>query len=674
MYNVATVALAIQMLLGVSPKITIRSPFMYKYRADIDGLRAIAAALVLLYHFQFSGVSGGYVGVDVFFVITGFVMSNLLLKQFAAGSFSFGEFYNARIKRLIPAFLLVSFVTFFLISPLFMDAEYYKYSKSWLFSLIGYSNIYYIQEFAKYFAPDAETQPLLHTWSLAVEFQYYLIWPPLLFLVHILFGKDALKKTAAPWIFLGVWIAAFAYSVYRTETTPDAAYYLLTTRLYELLLGAGLALFGDRLPRTNRVVSNLISILGLTLIIGSALTLTKSDLFPGYNALWPVIGTGLMIYAGLSENDWQAGKLLGCRPLVYLGALSYSVYLWHWPPVAILNYQLIELTLVNQLLLIAASLVMGWVSYTFIESRIRYKNWSLKKTFLLVMLLPAIVIWLIQATIRIADDISFRIPENRRELYKIINQQNAGDIFDPCFDGDSLNFDTSERCLLGVKSSQARPDALLIGDSHGTSMAGFIEELSKDIGISTLLVTKASTPFITADDMLEATGDNRKVLRSQALQDYLEQAPTTVFLSSWWTSYMADGHYQRYMENITDWLIEHGHQVVFIEDAPGLPSTSFAYCLLKNLPDCSLPREEVEQEQVNFYRLKQRLSTKYPQIHWINPRNAMCDEQRCETVLNQTPLYRDSHHLNHAGSKILGQKYLEQYPNPLKQLPNLGHP
>ena len=637
---------------------------MYKYRKDIDGLRAIAAALVLLYHFKFSLISGGYIGVDIFFVITGFVMSNLLLKQFTTGTFSFIDFYNKRIKRLIPAFLFVSFVTFFLISPIYMDEEYYSFSKSWLFSLVGYSNIYYMQEFAKYFAPDAETQPLLHTWSLSVEFQYYLIWPPLLFIAY-----KFLNKKAAIWLFLAIWAVAFGYSVYRVETTPDAAYYLLTTRLFELLLGAGLAMFGNHLPRVDKIVANILMLFGLVMIFASAMLLTKSDPFPSYNALWPVLGTGLIIYSGLNDNNFALGKVLGSRPMVYLGALSYSIYLWHWPLVAILNYQLIELTLINQLLLMAASLIMGWVSYTFVESRLRYTTWSLKKTLVILILLPAIVIWAVQATIRIADDISFRIPESKRELYKIINQQNAGDIFDACFDGDAANFDTSAQCRLGAAVAyNGKPDAVLLGDSHATSMAGFIEELSKDRGITTLQVTKASTPFITAEDSQEGLGDNRKILRNKALQDYLTGQSTTVFLSGWWTSYLGNNNFPRYLKNITAWLLEYGHNVVFIEDAPRLPSVSFAYCLLKNQPDCSLPRSEVEQEQQNFYRFKHHLSTRYPQVQWINPRDAMCNEQRCETVLEQTPLYRDDHHLNYAGSKILGQKYLQQFGNPLSSM------
>ncbi|MBO9481968.1 acyltransferase family protein [Salinisphaera sp. G21_0] len=633
---------------------------MYKYRPDIDGLRFIAAALVLLYHFQFSIISGGYVGVDVFFVITGFVMSNLLMKQLSAGTFLFSDFYSKRIKRLIPALLLMSFVVFLLISPIYMDEEYYIFSKSWLYSLIGYSNFYFIDEFAKYFSADAATQPLLHTWTLAVEFQFYFLWPPVLVLVY-----RYLNRSAAPWVFLALWLATFGYSIYRTDAAPDSAYFLLTTRLFELLLGAGLALFGNRLPRLNDLTSNALSLAGLALIIGSAFVLTKDSLFPGYNALWPVLGTGLVIYAGLNNSNALAGRLLGSTPLVYLGALSYSLYLWHWPLVAILNNQLIPLDLTNQLLLIAASLVLSWFSYTFVESKLRYKDWSLKKSFLLMMLLPAIVIWAVQVTIRVADDISFRIPQKNRELYRVINQQDAGDIFDPCFDGDAVSFDQGEHCLLGAKEPGKKPDAMLLGDSHATAMAGFVEELSKRQGITTLLVTKASSPFILAEDTV-ATGDERKVKRNQVLQDYLDHGePMTIFLSAWWTAYLASDQYQGYFENIVRWLLERGHRVVVIEDAFRLPSNSFAYCLLKNQRDCTVPRADVESEQVNFYRFKETIQARYPQVGWINPRSAMCNEERCDTVLDGIPLYRDDNHLNYAGSKIIGRRFLEQFGNPL---------
>ncbi|CAM3802574.1 acyltransferase family protein [Parendozoicomonas haliclonae] len=633
---------------------------MLKYRPDIDGLRAIAAGLVVLYHFQFSLFQGGYAGVDVFFVITGFVVTGLLMRQCDNGSFRFKDFYTKRVQRLIPAFLLVSLVTFLVISRIYMDEEYYVFSKSWLYSLVGTSNLYYISEFAKYFAPDAEVQPLLHTWSLAVEFQFYLIWPVILVVLYR-FSRHKL----APWLFLAVWGAALAWSIHRTQTAPDAAYYELPTRVFEFLIGVGLALFGQRLPQLNRGFAELLSMLGLGLILASALLLKKGDQFPGLYALPVTLGTGLLIYAGMGQATPAINRLLSSRPFVFLGTLSYSVYLWHWPPVAILNYQMVELTPAVQIALILFSLVAGWLSYTFVENRIRRKPWSAKKIVLTLIVVPAVVIWAIQATIRIADDISFRIPESKRVIYKIINQQNAGDIFDDCFDGDEQNFDRSSRCLLGNKVESRKPDAVLLGDSHATSLAGFIEELNKGNGQSTLLVTKASTPFLTAEQSRKIFGEGRQTTRNAALEAYLSEEPTTVILSAWWTSYLANNRYQEFFMATTDWLIENGHKVIILEDVPRLPTNSMAHCILREDADCSLDIKTVEQEQVNFYKLKQRISAKYSQVQWINPRMAMCEGERCDSVLNGTPLYRDDNHLNYAGSKELGKVYLQQFGNPL---------
>lgn len=637
---------------------------MFKYRQDIDGLRAVAVALVILYHYQFNLFSGGFVGVDVFFVITGFVITSLLSRSFAGGNFSFTEFSAKRIKRLLPAFLLVSFVSFLMISPFYMDEDYYIFSKSWLFSIVGYSNFYYLDEFAKYFSSDAEILPLLHTWSLAVEFQFYLIWPPILLLAN-----RYLKKPLAVWVFLAIWTLTFALSVYYTNYQPDAAYFLLPSRLFELLLGAGLAMFADRLPQLNRTGSEILSFSGLALIVGSALILSSEDAFPGYNALPSALGTGMIIYAGMFNERSLVEKILSTRGLVFIGALSYSLYLWHWPPMALMNYQLIELTLINQLLLIAFVFAASWLTYTFVETKLRYRPWNLKKSFLILMLVPSIGVWMVQATIRIADDISFRIPEGKRELYKIMNQQDAGDIFDACFDGDNTHFDQSQACLIGNRTKDGKPNAIMVGDSHATSLAGFVEILAEDSDYYTLLVTKASTPFLTSDISKKVLSRESQIARNQALEDYLSDEPTTVFISAWWAAYLGGGSYQQYIVDTVQWLEQKGHTVVMLEDVPTLPSSSYAYCAMKSRTDCSLPLETVEEEQKDFYRLKEKLSQTFPNVAWINPRKVMCEENQCETVLNGIPLYRDDNHLNYIGSKEMGKEYLERFGNPLERLP-----
>ncbi len=636
---------------------------MLRYRPDIDGLRAVAVALVLLYHYKFSAISGGFVGVDVFFVITGFVITGLLMKTLAEGRFNFIEFSAKRIKRLLPALVVVAFISFLMISPFYMDEDYYIFSKAWVFALVGYSNFYFLDEFAKYFSSDAEIITLLHTWSLAIEMQFYLIWP----LVLMLFHKQ-LKRPAAAVVFVVVWALALALSVYNTHNHPEAAYFLLRGRLFELLLGAGLAMFADRLPKLNKAASEGLSLLGLVMIVGSALVLSAEDAFPGYNALYPTVGTALIIYAGMYDHQSLLQRILSTRGFVFIGALSYSIYLWHWPPVALMNYQLIDLTLPNQLMLIVFTLVASWLTYTFVEKKLRYKPWGLKKSFLSLILLPTFIAWSAQATIRIADDISFRISEKNLALYKIINQQNANDLFDPCFDGDNAAFDQSEKCLLGNKTADGKPNAILVGDSHATSLAGFVETLTKDTDFYTLLVTKASTPFILAEDTPEALGRQKKTIRNQALEEYLSQEPMTVFVSSWWTSYLNNEKFQTYFMDTVEWLKGKGHTVVMLEDVPTLPSSSYAYCALKSKQFCSISASDAEKEQANFYRFKEAASARFPDLTWINPRQVMCGEEVCETVMDGIPLYRDDNHLNYIGSKLLGEAYLEQYGNPLEVL------
>ncbi|MGB1465741.1 MAG: acyltransferase family protein, partial [Alcanivorax nanhaiticus] len=244
------------------------------YRADIEGLRALAVILVILYHFEVPGITGGFIGVDVFFVISGFVITQLLERAFAKGSFSFRDFYARRIRRLVPLFLLVSTVTFVVVSLFYIGDAYYIFAKSWLSSLIGISNLYYFSELTQYFAPETRSLSLLHTWSLAVEEQFYLIWPLTLYIAYR-FGKGR----QGHWPFKITLLATFALSVYMANHAPAAAYYLLPARLFEFMLGTGVALFANQLPKLNRPLAEALAVCGLTMVIATALLITKHDHF-----------------------------------------------------------------------------------------------------------------------------------------------------------------------------------------------------------------------------------------------------------------------------------------------------------------------------------------------------------------------------------------------------------
>ncbi|MES3007129.1 MAG: acyltransferase family protein [Pseudomonadota bacterium] len=633
---------------------------MQIHRADIEGLRALAVLLVILYHYQFPGISGGFIGVDVFFVISGFVITQLLSRELTAGTFRFSEFYARRIRRLVPVFLLVSTATFLMISPFYLDEDYYVFAKSWLASLIGLSNFYYFGELNQYFAPEAQSLSLLHTWSLAVEEQFYLLWPGLLVLIF-----PFLQHRQTAWCFALLWMLTLALSITLAITNVSAAYYLLPARAFELLLGAGVALFGAQLPTLSRRAAEGLALSGLLLIGGTALFLHSDDHFPGYNALWPTLGAALIITTGVQHPHTWVARALSMRGMVFLGGISYSLYLWHWPPVALLHYQLIELTWPLRLLLIAGVVLLAWLSFHYVENRYRYRPWSLKKSFALLIFLPLFGIWIIQSTIRIADDLSFRIPEERRELYRIIAQNNAGDLYVDCFKGDDTDFDQSDACRLGV-TKDGMPNAILVGDSHATSMAGFLDELLQSTDLSALLVTAASTPFLAPEDARQVFADDEeKVARNVALGEYLSNWPMTVFLSAWWNAYLEEPEFQQYFLSSIEWLLQHQHRIVMLEDAPELPSTSFAYCLLKNMADCSVDASEVNERLQNFNQFKQAVQRRYPQVQWINPRAVLCDQERCQTVLDGTPLYRDENHLNDVGSRLIGRLFLERFGNPL---------
>ena len=637
------------------------TPTAHSLRPDIEGLRALAVLLVVAYHYQFPWISGGFIGVDVFFVISGFVITQLLVRAMNAGTFRFSEFYARRLRRLVPVFLLVSTVSFLMISPYYLDDDYYLFAKSWLASLLGLSNVYYYGELSQYFAPEAQALTLLHTWSLAVEEQFYLLWPALLLGAWRL-GKGRLVF----WPFALLWLAALALSIWLAATQREAAYYLLPARAFELLLGAGVALFGARVQGMSPAKAQGLAGTGFLLILATALLLDSSAHFPGYNALWPTAGAALILFAGQHHGDTLVARLLSLRAMVFLGGISYSVYLWHWPPVALLHYQLIELTWPLRLLMLAGVLVLSWLSYRFVENRFRYRPWSLKKSALLLLLVPALLIWAIQSTIRIADDISFRISPERRAVYQIIAQNNAADLYVECFKGEEYAFDQSEACLFGAPASNGVPDSVLIGDSHATALIGFMEAFLEEADLSMLMVTRASNPFVRADQTSAAfDGNQEKIDRNTALEAWLSQRPMTVFVGAWWNAYLENPAFERYFLDALDWLVARGHRVVVLEDVPELPSASYAHCLLKNMPDCSIDAARVRERGAAFARFKALAQARHPQLRWIDPSAVLCDALRCQTVLEGTPLYRDESHLNNVGATRMGQRYRERFGNPL---------
>ncbi|WP_084110596.1 acyltransferase family protein [Erwinia typographi] len=342
-----------------------------KYRPDIDGLRALAILPVLLFHAGFTSVSGGYVGVDIFFVISGFLITSILVKDIKENTYSIADFYERRIRRIFPAlFTVVLFVL--IVSPFALLPDEYSFlPKEVAGVLLFVSNIVSWRK-SGYFSTDAEERPLLHTWSLGVEEQFYIFAPILLF-----FLLKKLKKSPEL-ILLVLFIASFLISVFLTKPKPSAAFYLLPSRAWELLAGSLLAF--NLFPATEKKAANeLISLTGLVSILLAIFLFDAKTRFPGYAAALPVFGSMCIIYA--AEKS-LVGKILSLKPVVFIGLISYSLYLWHWPLIVFFrNWNLLD-DIAGRWMVIAVSLIVAWFSWRFIEKPFRIrKAWPARKLY-----------------------------------------------------------------------------------------------------------------------------------------------------------------------------------------------------------------------------------------------------------------------------------------------------
>jgi peptidoglycan/LPS O-acetylase OafA/YrhL len=341
------------------------------YRPDIDGLRAVAVVLVILDHLR-TRVSGGYIGVDVFFVISGYLISAHILTEMNAGRFSIVNFYERRVRRIFPALLIMLLVCSVLAWLFLLPSELVDFAKSMVAAVLSSSNILFWTQVGYFDAPSA-LKPLLHTWSLGVEEQFYVFFP--LFLIALRRWLPSRLK-AALWTAFGVSLLAAGAWVYRD---PSAAFFLSPLRAWELLIGTLLS--QGYLPRLRTPTARGIGgIAGLLLILVPAVTYTAQTRFPGLSALPPCAGAALVIAAGETGSSW-AGRLLSWRPVVFVGLISYSLYLWHWPLIVFWNRGRLlpdaaSLDAHAKLGLLAASLVAGTLSWALVERPFRVGRWK----------------------------------------------------------------------------------------------------------------------------------------------------------------------------------------------------------------------------------------------------------------------------------------------------------
>ncbi|OYX66112.1 MAG: hypothetical protein B7Y95_23850 [Rhizobiales bacterium 32-66-11] len=462
---------------------------MNEYRADIDGIRAIAVSLVLMFHAGFSFLPGGFIGVDVFFVISGYLITDNLLQAMRAGSFSLLDFYDRRVRRILPALLVVIAATlaagFLILAP----GAYAVLGRSAAFAALGLSNFFFFRN-TGYFDGAAEAMPLLHTWSLAVEEQFYLAWPLVLYGAY----RGARRwPRLLPLVVALVVGVSFALAVQKVAEGAKSAFYLPLGRAWELALGGALVLTRDRLAQLPGLVMQALKLAGLGLVIAPALVLTSASPFPGLNALAPVLGAALLLMP--TRAPTLGARLLALPPLPFIGRISYSLYLWHWPVLVFARqYQNGDPLGTGQALgALAASVLLAWLSWRFVEQPFRVRRFAARKVVLAgstaCLLMAALSFGIYRA-----DGISGRVSPQLEDLGSLARMWAW-----PCPQQVSLDGGPSV-CVAGADWARAKTRGVIWGDSHAEHLMHLLDVAGRKTGTAVALLRIC--PAIFSEDGL----------------------------------------------------------------------------------------------------------------------------------------------------------------------------
>ena len=387
-----------------------------KYRPDIDGLRAIAVFAVIIYHaniriFGIDLLPGGYIGVDVFFVISGFLISKIIFQEINENNFNFIKFYERRIRRLIPALFFICLTTIILGWFILLPDYYVSSSKSLISGIFFFSNIFFYLSGLEYDAQAAIYQPFLHLWSLSVEEQFYVFFPPLILLLFKINKKILI-------ILLVLFLISLIFSEYLSKINSSLAFYTILTRSFELLAGVIIArLEFLNLKIKNEIFNSLLSKIGISLVILSFFLFNNETRHPSLITLIPVIGTALLIYC--NNNREITTKFLSLKLLVFFGLISYSMYLWHYPIFVfnrLTNFSSGQIE--YEIILGLGIILLSYLSYRFIEKPFRNKNFMSTGKIYLTLIISSVLLSFIALIIIYNNGFTQRVPNILKEHYE----------------------------------------------------------------------------------------------------------------------------------------------------------------------------------------------------------------------------------------------------------------
>jgi peptidoglycan/LPS O-acetylase OafA/YrhL len=672
---------------------TVQQPHLShsKYRPDIDGLRAVAVLAVVAFHAFPNWVRGGFIGVDVFFVISGYLISIIIFESLDRGTFSFNEFYSRRIRRIFPALILV-LIACFAFGWFALLADEYKQLGKHIAAGAGFISNFTLWNEAGYFDNSAETKPLLHLWSLGIEEQFYIVWPLLLWFAWK-------RKFNLLTITIVVAIASFVLNIKGIKHDLVATFYSPQTRFWELLSGSLLAwvtlykkdtfanfklkiddlvsriVYSEKQDNDGNTLDNVISFFGLFLLLYGFWGINKELSFPGRWALVPVLGAVLIITAG--SKAWVNRKILSNKIAVWFGLISFPLYLWHWPLLSFARIVGGEVPSRNlRIATVVLSIVLSWLTYKLIERPLRFGKYGKVKVTVLVFLMT------------IVGFIGYNTSEHNGLLFRTIAKQAKDFEYKSDINGyvacniEELkgNNITLNYCLL---SDSKIPNSVIIGDSHSEDK--FHGLVAMDKKNNWMLIGNSSCPPVLG---ISVEGDQKGCEdKFKAILEYLVKnknienivfsfygnyfksdayaadhiknnvGPNAVKISSSiYTGNKSDLFYDGLNSAIKK-LTEGGKSVTLFIDVPELPFFP-KDCFRNSFKQCEIPMAEVIARQGELRNIVSKLKNSNPSLKIFDPINLLCSSEKCGYKRDGVIIYRDSHHLTLRGSNLFAEQYI----------------
>jgi peptidoglycan/LPS O-acetylase OafA/YrhL len=652
------------------------------FRPEIEGLRAVAVGGVIAFHFGMTGLPGGFVGVDIFFVISGYLITTLLQQELASqGTVNLWAFYARRARRLLPASLFVILVTllagYFVLSP----SEQQLYSKGALFASTYLINLWLIRWSFDYFAVDAINNPFIHFWSLSVEEQFYLAWPALLLLFSWMrLSWTRHSWTRHSWTRLGKYgvlvpmgaiaIVSFALCAWLTAVSQPWAFYFSLFRAWEFALGGLASLALASAWAKDWRFSPAMGWLGLGLIAATYLTVSEESPFPGFIALVPALGTVMVLLSGTHPSRSGPKAVLALAPLQWVGKLSYSLYLWHWPVIVYAAMLWPDMSIAGRLLCVALTFALSLFSYHLIENPIRRNGWLIAGTArslgLAALLTTAGAVVAYASATLAQDNIS---PQQRMIVESAARQSAAREIDKGCV----LSAETVQpyACQLGAADSDKT--MVLFGDSHADHWSTPLADIARKRGWRLVTYLKSSCPTVrieTWNPILRRDYKECDDWRELVIDKIKSLKPALVVMSQYSTNYVENdinglsGH----LVDRTDWasgirstlqeMSNSGIEMVFLRDVP-LHKTYLDKCVARALwhgessAVCDTPRAEALDDATAA--VERKTVSHVGNARYVDVTDLFCNDTVCPAMIDGKLTTRDRHHIAAPYAESLAQ-------------------